>query len=376
VLNLFNGNGQGGGFPTARGADTAEELERQFVKTVAAIVAINADVIGLMEIENDGVDANSTLAQLVARINAVMGADTYAFVNTGGAIGTDAIAVALLYKPASVSASGDAMLNDNSIFNRPPLAQTFTLNNNGSAITVVVNHFKSKGGCGSASGADQDQKDGQACFNAKRVAQANELINWLATDATLSTQEDVLVMGDLNAYAMEDPIRVFTSNGYTNLIKQFSGAQAYSYLFGGEVGYLDHALASSSLLSKVVDATEWHINADEPCVLDYNAELCGSGFSHPDKTADQLVSLYASDAYRMSDHDPVIIAFNFASTAIQGDFDGDGDVDINDIRGLMRSIQLSESIDLAFDLNNDGVVSMMDARVMMSLCTRTRCAAN
>ena len=78
----------------------------------------------------------------------------------------------------------------------------------------------------------------------------------------------------------------------------------------------------------------------------------------------------------MSDHDPVIIAFNFASTAIQGDFDGDRDVDINDIRGLMRSIQLSESIDLAFDLNNDGVVSMMDARVMMSLCTRTRCAAN
>jgi predicted extracellular nuclease/endonuclease I len=376
VLNLFNGDGQGGGFPTARGADTAEELERQFAKTVAAIVAIDADVIGLMEIENDGVDANSTLAQLVARINAVVGADTYAFINTGGTIGTDAIAVALLYKPSSVSASGNAMLNNNGIFNRPPLAQIFTLNNNGSAITVVVNHFKSKGGCSSASGADQDQNDGQACFNAKRVAQANELMNWLATDATLSLQEDVLVMGDLNAYAMEDPIRAFTSNGYTNLINQFAGEQAYSYLFGGEVGYLDHALASSSLLTKVVDTTEWHINADEPCVLDYNTELCGSGFSHPDKTADQLVSLYDNNAYRMSDHDPVIVAFDFTPAAIQGDFDGDGDIDINDLRGLMRAIQFGQTIDLAFDLNNDGAVSMMDVRVMMSLCTRTRCAAN
>jgi predicted extracellular nuclease len=343
---------------------------------VAAIVAIDADVIGLMEIENDGVDANSTLAQLVARINAVVGADTYAFINTGGTIGTDAIAVALLYKPSSVSASGNAMLNNNGIFNRPPLAQIFTLNNNGSAITVVVNHFKSKGGCSSASGADQDQNDGQACFNAKRVAQANELMNWLATDATLSLQEDVLVMGDLNAYAMEDPIRAFTSNGYTNLINQFAGEQAYSYLFGGEVGYLDHALASSSLLTKVVDTTEWHINADEPCVLDYNTELCGSGFSHPDKTADQLVSLYDNNAYRMSDHDPVIVAFDFTPAAIQGDFDGDGDIDINDLRGLMRAIQFGQTIDLAFDLNNDGAVSMMDVRVMMSLCTRTRCAAN
>jgi Ca2+-binding EF-hand superfamily protein len=78
----------------------------------------------------------------------------------------------------------------------------------------------------------------------------------------------------------------------------------------------------------------------------------------------------------MSDHDPVIVAFDFTPAAIQGDFDGDGDIDINDLRGLMRAIQFGQTIDLAFDLNNDGAVSMMDVRVMMSLCTRTRCAAN
>ncbi len=301
VLNLFNGDGNGGGFPTSRGADSVIEYERQITKTVAAIASMNADIVGLMEIENDGFDTNSTIVDLVNRLNTQLGADTYAVIDAGGAIGTDEIAVGLLYKPATVTPAMPVKLNMDAIFNRPPLAQMFSLNENNEKITVVVNHFKSKGGCGSASGADTDQGDGQACFNAKRVTQAQTLMAWLNTDAELNTESDVLVIGDLNAYAMEDPIRAFTENGYTNLQQQFEGQNAYSYLFGGEFGYLDHALASSSLAAKTTDTKSWHINADEPLVLDYNLEY---------KSTQQQSDYYAADAYRMSDHDPVMVSVN------------------------------------------------------------------
>lgn len=366
VLNLFNGDGFGTGFPTSRGADTLEEYERQVTKTVSAILAMDVDILGLIEIENDGFATTSTIADLVVRLNAEAGESTYAFINAGGPIGTDAIAVSLVYKPSSVTTAGAAKLSNNGIFNRPPLAQTFSVNADGSLITVVVNHFKSKGGCGNASGDDRDQNDGQACFNSKRVAQSTALVDWLGTDAELSVQADVLIIGDLNSYAQEDPIRAITSRGFTNLIYHFNGDDAYSYSYGGEVGYLDYGLASSSLMTKVVSATAWHINSDEPRVLDYNVE---------NKTSQQQADYYASDAYRMSDHDPVIIGFDFSPAPVQGDFDGDGDVDINDVRGLMRAIQFGQTIDLVFDLNNDAAVTMMDARIMMSLCTRTHCAA-
>jgi predicted extracellular nuclease len=367
VLNLFNGDGLGAGFPTSRGADSYEEYERQAAKTVSAILAMNVDVLGLMEIENDGFDTTSTIADLVVRLNLQAGEGTYAFVNAGSPIGTDAIAVGLIYKPNTVTTSGAVKLNSDNIFNRPPLAQTFSLNGDGSQLTVIVNHFKSKGGCGSATGDDKNQNDGQACFNAKRVAQSTALVDWLSTDTELTNQSNILIIGDLNAYAQEDPVRALTASGFTNLIHHFNGDDAYSYSYGGEAGYLDHALASTDLMTKVVGATEWHINSDEPRVLDYNIE---------NKTLEQQVAYYAPDAYRMSDHDPVIISFDFSPATMLGDFDGDGDVDINDVRGLMSAIQLGKSIDLMFDLNKDDVITMMDARVMMSLCTRNRCAAN
>ena len=108
----------------------------------------------------------------------------------------------------------------------------------------------------------------------------------------------MLIIGDLNAYAMEDPITALKNAGYTNLADSFLGSGAYSFVFAGEWGYLDHALSNGSLTAQVTGVTEWHINADEPRSLDYNEEF---------KSAGQIVSLYSPDAYRASDHDPVVI---------------------------------------------------------------------
>jgi hypothetical protein len=370
VLNLFNGDGLGGGFPTSRGATNAIELERQMTKTVAALAAMDADIVGLMEIENDGFGVNSAIAQLTDRLNAVVGANTYTFVNGGGVIGTDEIKVALLYKPAKVSPVGSYKIlnSSNSISdgqgplfvdtkNRPAFNQKFALTVNAQEIVVSVNHLKSKGSnCGAG---DDDTTTGQGSCNLTRTRAAQALTTFLAQEYA---DTPTLIIGDLNAYAQEDPILKIKQAGYTDLANLFQGAEAYSYAFSGEYGYLDHALANNLLLDKVVDTVEWHINADEPIVLDYNLE---------NKSVQQQNDYYAPDAYRMSDHDPVVISMLLK---IREDYDGDDDVDQHDIVELTKAIAKKQVIDMRFDLNGDGIVNIRDVRIMQQRCTRRNCA--
>lgn len=299
-----------------RGADSLEEFDRQRAKLIAALASLDADIIGLVELENStGADA---AADLVSGLNAALGGDQYAYIDTG-VIGGDAIRVGILYRPAAVSPLGEhAVLDEqadprfDSSRNRPSLAQSFSDTRNGSRFTVVVNHFKSKGDSGLASGVcadvnlaigldDCDPGDGQGYWNGTRTRAAEALADWLATDPTGVADPDFVLLGDFNAYAREDPIRVLESAGYTNLAPYFGGASAYSYVFDGQRGALDHALASSSLIAQVVGATEHHINADEPNVLDYNLEF---------KSPAQQLDWFNEDGFRTSDHDPIVVGIN------------------------------------------------------------------
>ena len=88
------------------------------------------------------------------------------------------------------------------------------------------------------------------------------------------------------------------SAGYHNLMSERVGDSSYSYSYAGEMGYLDHALASKSLNGQVSKAMVWHINADEPIAFDYNTE---------NKSAQQVDAFYGPGPYRASDHDPVIL---------------------------------------------------------------------
>ena len=310
VLNYFttftNGNtasGQTGqgctlGASTAasncRGADTAAEFTRQRDKIINAIAAINADVVGLMEIQNNGATA---VQNLVDGLNAKMGANTYTRVlDPAAGTGTDAIKVAMIYKANRVALVNAALSDTNSINNRPTLAQTFSLANN-EKFSVIVNHFKSKS-CSGAGGVDADQNDGQGCYNAQRQAQATRLsADFIPQVIAAAGDSDVLVIGDLNSYGKEDPIALLADNGLSDQIARFNGEEGYSYVFDGESGYLDHALANASMAAQITGANEWHINADEPFVIDYNTEF---------KPQD----LYTSAPYKASDHDPVVVGLN------------------------------------------------------------------
>jgi predicted extracellular nuclease len=302
VLNFFNGNGAGGGFPTARGANTLAEFNRQRAHIIASLVAADADVVGLVEIENDGFGSASAIQDLVNGLNAALPpGSAYTALNLGGPVGTDAITCGFIYRSSRVTPVGLPAVNLDSVFNRPPIAQTFSVAG-GAAFTVCVNHFKSKS-VGSATGLNADQGDGQGAWNLLRTQQATALAAWLATNPTGSADPDKLIIGDLNAYAKENPITTLLGAGYLNALEIFEGVGGYSYVFDGEVGHLDHVLTTAALFPQVVAAHTWHNNSPEPLVLDYNLE---------DKSAAQQAVNNGplndgNTPWRASDHDIVLL---------------------------------------------------------------------
>ncbi|WP_265436697.1 ExeM/NucH family extracellular endonuclease [Aeromonas media] len=352
VLNFFTTVVGGDANPTGsnRGALTVPEFELQRTKIVSAITRLNADVVGLMEIENNGYGDNSAIANLVAALNAAQPdeADHYAWVASpdGQPIGTDAITVGLIYRPASVTPQGAASLIALPVQQaealdasgkpvtinqgmRESLVQRFSSPKGDTPLTLVVNHLKSKGSACFEDYPDYataDPLDGQGHCNALRVSAAKVLGETLK-----GVSGDLLLIGDLNAYGMEDPIRVLTDYdpaaqarqimsasfttlagqpfeesgsalgkgyGLVNLNTRFHGTDTYSYSYEGELGNLDHALASPGLAAKVIGIEDWHINSAESNFFEYGSKYSG-----------QLAK--SEGPFSASDHDPVLVAIQY-----------------------------------------------------------------
>lgn len=306
VENYFNGDGQGGGFPTSRGAESQAEFERQRAKIVDAITDLDADVIGLMEIENDGYGEFSAIQDLVNSLNAYEDKPdnvTYSFIDPGlQKLGEDDISVGIVYNSPKVRPVGTAATISTGAFsarNRQPLAQTFEEIATGERFTLIINHLKSKNPPGQGEVVDSDNNDkgdGQGYFNGARTRAANDLVIWLVNDPTQSGDNDYLVMGDMNSYALEDPITAMKNAGYTNLVAVFVGPNAYTYVFDDQWGTLDYALSNTNMTQQVTGTTVWHINSDESPAFGYEGKW------------------NSTDKYRSSDHDPVIVGLNLSST--------------------------------------------------------------
>ncbi|WP_300040223.1 ExeM/NucH family extracellular endonuclease [uncultured Paracoccus sp.] len=358
VLNYFTtlsgGTGPDGTLDP-RGATTQADLLRQTEKLVATMTGTGAEVFALQEIENGGFGEGSAIDALVDALNAeaqVTGSGAvYAFVDptgNGGFVGDDAIMTGIIYDSAQVTLihteyvvfdepSAEATYQLAKVLddalpqgtyledyqrNRPSVAATFE-DADGNQFTVVSSHFKSKGDSGLAALADAaqayldsngeaagftqadidalradpnfDQGDGQAYWNGVRTDAAGELADWLGTSYGGGGITDYILLGDMNAYAQEDPVQLLRDRGLTDLIDQFIGQdQAYSYVFDGQRGTLDQGLASAGLADNVTGATEWHVNADEPDLLGYNSTFTDAGFYNP-------------GPYASSDHDPLIV---------------------------------------------------------------------
>ena len=291
-----------------RGADSQTEFQRQRTKIVEAMAAIDADALGLMEIQNNG---NQAVQNLVDTLNARVGAGTYVpTALPAQGTGSDAIRVAMIYKPAKLSPVGAPVSDTDPVNNRPTLAQTFQAK--GERFTLLVNHLKSKSNCPAPRDDDAagntDSGDGQGCWNAQRLQQAQRLRTFVAMLRSSSGSDNALLIGDFNAYAMEDPIYNLTSSGYVDQVGRFN-TSGYSYVFDGTAGRLDQALSTTSLSAKVTGAVHWHINADEAALADYNLE------SKAPSCATCAPDPYKPTPYRSSDHDPVVVGLALLAVA-------------------------------------------------------------
>lgn len=367
VLNFFNDVDGGDTNPSGsnRGALTLEEMVLQRTKIVSAITAMNADIVGLMEIANNGFGEKSAIKNLVDALNEKQTPENaYSFVEItdadkydGKYFGTDAITVGMLYRGGKVTLAGAAQAIDtpeqhasagsvtrtkdgktetnpgNDAYQRHSLAQTFKIHDE--SLTVVVNHLKSKGsGCledWANFEESVDPADQQGKCNAFRVSAAKVLGETLK-----DVKGDLLIIGDMNAYGMEDPIRVLTDfdasksdrdimtaswttldgkvferqgsriekgYGLINLNTKAHGAGTYSYSYNGELGNLDHALANASLAKRLVDIEDWHINSVESNLFEYGKKFSGD-------------LAKSENAFSASDHDPVIVALSYPAPVV------------------------------------------------------------
>jgi predicted extracellular nuclease len=295
VLNLFNGDGSGGGFPTERGAATPADHARQQAKLVATIQALDPDMVALAELENDGFGPASALAQFVAALNAAGPHADWRFVDAGEGPGGNSIRVGMIYRSARFQPVGAPASFAEGPFDRAsraPLAQAFRAGS-GPVFVVVANHFKSKGGCGEATGGNADSGDGQACHNATRVESARLLHEWLASDPTGTRPLGTLILGDLNAHAQEDPLRLLYSKGWQDPFDLMAVERPHSYVWAGQSARLDHALVYGGLADRLRGAAKWNSNSDEAERFSYRND--------PE-----------TGPWRASDHDPLLLGLDLA----------------------------------------------------------------
>nr|WP_321375048.1 ExeM/NucH family extracellular endonuclease [uncultured Bacteroides sp.] len=277
------------------GADNQAEFDRQRAKILAALKGLDADVYALCEVGQ----GNISVTDLVNGLNEVTSSVNYDYVADNDYHDTTFTKNVFIYNKTKVIPYKSIYKFGVSGYQLRQIAQAFDLKSNGERLIISVNHLKSKSGSGTGNNADIG--DGQGSYNYQRKNQAQLVVNTLNTLTSYYADPDVLVVGDMNAYSMEDPIKVYTNNGLVNQLKRYSPSD-YSYVYNGAVGYLDHSLATDKLSQQVTGARPWHINADEPSYLEYS-----------------YTTFYSADPYRCSDHDPILtgISLGTYSTGIK-----------------------------------------------------------
>ena len=286
---------------TGYGPDNQSDHNKQRAKVSKALAKINADLYGFVEIEQ----GQSALAEIASDLSKNTGRK-FSYIDDGGSASGSYTKSGFVYCSDVLEPYGKLRENNTGVQKRKK-TQAFVEKTTGEKFLFSVNHFKAKSGQGSGDNADQG--DGQGTYNGDRVREAKSVISNYESDRIYYGDEDILIMGDLNAYAMEDPITVLRDKGMIDLHRAFHADSSYSYVFRGYAGYLDHALCNNTLLPQVTGMVAYHINSDESDSYTY------------DKSNDQTM-------FRSSDHDPVLVGLRLDSTTTNLEVDTTDKTDI------------------------------------------------
>lgn len=316
--NLFKDGGDAGAcYPSftaddCRGRNSPTERRQHVERAVAALSLLRADVVVASEVQNDFGDESGTWASFVQELNAAAepdgGCRNYVAVDPETFLGTDAIAVAIAHcaerleltqaprwperhelELVSPQAS-DAYYGPAA--NRVPLLATFKERPSGHLLSVVAVHLKSKlpGSLehlctGPTLPADCDAHDGQGYWNSRRLQGALGLGGWLRD--THQEPGTLLIIGDFNAYAQEDPLRWLEGQDTLpaheatlpgaplparqglHLLTRSLQPDAYSYVYDGRVGVLDHAFIDRASIAFVHQVGVWNINSGTSSLSDH-----------------------------------------------------------------------------------------------------------
>ena len=272
----------------------ADIADGQF-EAIAAHIADNLqtpDIIALQEIQdNDGAvapdesdvtAADETLSLLVEQIEEISDI-TYKFIDNpfigddtnGGQPGGN-IRNAFLYNPERVEFVEDSLTTitapqeqqtnpENPFFDsRLPLVATFTFNDED--ITLINNHFSSKGGSsplfGSIQPATELQEDPLVNGGVEeRRSQAEAVATFVENLGAQNPDANIAVLGDLNEFEFISPLEILEAASLTNLTKTLPPNERYSYIFQGNSQSLDHILVSDNLAERAeFDAV--HVNSE------------------------------------------------------------------------------------------------------------------
>ncbi len=269
------------------GPTSPSEQNKQHTKIMAALNRIRADIFGFVEIEQ-GQEALQKIANSLTESTG----RHYSYIDDGGRPSGTYTKAGYVYCTETVEPYGSIRNNNAGVTNRKKM-QAFIEKATGGKFIFSLNHFKAKGR--DATGDNVDQGDGQGSYNETRVQEAKSVLTEIENNTAYFKDPDVLVMGDLNAYGKEDPITTLTDAGLIDMYRYFHADSAYSYVYRGQAGYLDHALANASMMQQVTGMQPYHINSDESDDYTYKSS---------DKTM-----------FRCSDHDPVLVGLALGQTS-------------------------------------------------------------
>ena len=273
------------------------------------------DIIGLQEIQdnsgssNNGIVSASVTLQTLIDAIVTAGGPTYKFIdntfitnNTNGGEPGANIRNAYLYNDSRVSlVAGSVKTVPASSFtaftdSRLPLIADFTFN--GEQVTVINNHFSSKGGSSPLFGVNQPSVGGESGGNGQenntingsldqRRAQAEAVKGFVNSIVATKLTSNVVVVGDLNEFEFISPLNILAGGNLTNLSNTLPENERYTYIFDGNSQSLDHILVTNNLNSSTqVDIV--HINSE-----------------------------FVDNAQRASDHDPILAALKITPSTAQ-----------------------------------------------------------